>query len=162
VQTRAGAGFRLLRVAGAEPYIVHLAVSPTLTTFTEDEFARIEAAFFSGEPPRQAATRLRILSENPRFNCRQFCDRYYYTWALALELSGETRPAIDQYIDLWWNHSTSPFTQMARLKLQTRTTAPTMRPTNTPFPGQPTLPVQPTAPYPLNTPVFWPTPTPYP
>jgi hypothetical protein len=158
VQINPGEGFRLMRVANSGmPYIERTAVTVSLTMFTEDTFAEIDYDLFSGVDPAQIVSRLTTLTEASRFNCRQFCDRFYYTLGLAYELSGEGRKAIDQYIDLWWNYSASPYTHMARTKLVTLSRITPGVPTTTPT--TPTSPSGPTA-YPINTPL--PTNTPFP
>jgi hypothetical protein len=165
VQIRPGVGFTLERVSGSlEPYLVHKTAAVVLTRYTEDIYAEIDQDFFVGANPEVVRSRMLELTEASRFNCRQFCDRFYYTLALTYELTGDVRAAIDQYIDLWWNYSASPYTHMARLKLDTLRTP-------TPPPAQGTTPTQPARtptpmPYPgpgvTSTPFRTPTPLPYP
>jgi hypothetical protein len=61
------------------------------------------------------------------------CDSYYYLLGLAAELAGDDLSAADAYQQLWLNYSKSPYTQMARLKLQPAVLAVTVVPSVTPL-----------------------------
>jgi hypothetical protein len=81
---------------------------------------------------------LEDLQASNRFNCLNFriCDRFYYLLGLAYELNGRESDAINTYVKLWWEYRDSPFTTMARLKLEpiSRVTpVPTSTPTETPI-----------------------------
>lgn len=170
VQIRAREGFILERVpVTLEPYISRVSVEFMPTTFTRDALEEASLALFSGNVTG-ALDRLEATLKSPRFNCSNYriCDRFYYTLGLAYELTGEERAAIDTYIDLWWNYSASPYTLMARHKLDqiqvntptpTTTITATLTPTRDPnATGTPT-PTMTLTPDPNATPTATATPT---
>jgi hypothetical protein len=119
-------------------------------------------ALFAGEDPEVVQDMLFLLQIHPGLTCERnwTCDPYYYYLGLAYELGGDDRLAVETYLYLWWNYSKSPFTIMARVKLQ---------PTITPVPPTPTAIVTPgtmtPTPPPGTTPTLTPTgpsPTPTP
>jgi hypothetical protein len=138
VQTQMQQGFVLARVpASQEPYLFHLTVEFTPTTFTKDALENAVLSLFAGVNPGQVARDLEEVKSSGRFNCLNYriCDRFYYTLGLAYELSGETQNAKDTYIDLWWNERASQYANMARLKLEQlpfKTSTPTRTPTGDP------------------------------
>lgn len=99
----------------------------------------------SGGSPAQALRSLKALQDSPGLLCTGdwSCDRYYYMVGLAAELAGDKTTAIDSYLWIWRNHSRSPYTTLARLKLSGAALAPTATatslisgtPTTTPTPG---------------------------
>jgi hypothetical protein len=171
VQTRMRAGFILLRVPDTqEPYLVHVPVEFFPTTYTLDALNTATTALFAGADPASVRRDLEAVRESDRFNCLNYriCARFRYTLALAYELSGDQKIAIDEYIDLWWNERASQYTTMARLKLeQLPYNSPTPTRTLTPDPNAtPTQTLTPTVTdtpdpnaTPTNTPTITPTPT---
>ncbi|MEA3439557.1 MAG: hypothetical protein U9R58_04675 [Chloroflexota bacterium] len=127
-------------------------------------------ALFAGVEPKLIIKMLLDLQIYPGLRCEATwtCDPYYYYLGLAYELAGEERNAINTYLYLWWNYSRSPFTTMARLKLQgTITPTPTIIPTPatltpTPTPGEPAATSTPAGPYPSPSPQVTSPPYPYP
>ena len=123
---------------------------------------------FAGEDPEIVIDMLLHLEKNPGLTCERnwTCDPYYYYLGLAYELAGHDRLAIETYLFLWWNYSKSPFTIMARLKLEATTTQTPPAPTaivtpatSTPTPPAGTTPTATTSgpspspsPYPIYTP----------
>jgi hypothetical protein len=164
VQLQLGEGFKLEHVPGSnEPFLTHHTVEFVPTTYTRDALEVAIEDLFSGQDPAGVARNLENLQESDRFNCLNFriCDRFYYTLGLAYELNGREREAIDTYIQLWWENRDSPFTVMARLKLEQLvriTPVPTQRtgtpggyppPVSTPTTGYPPPEPTPTTGYPL-------------
>jgi len=139
-QIEAQKGFQLKRIPpDGEPYIVPAAVVEPITTYTRDTLQEDQEALLSGVDPALVRDSLLDVLNSGRFNClnHRICDRFYYTLGLAYELAGDTREAIDTYIQLWWENSQSPYTKIARMKigLITPTPSPTRTPTATRSPG---------------------------
>jgi hypothetical protein len=164
VQLQLGEGFKLEHLPEiGTPFISYHTVEFVPTTFTRDTLEGAIEDLFSGQDPAGVLTTLENLEQSERFNCLNFsiCDRFYYMLGLAYELNGREREAIDTYVKLWWENRESPFTTMARLKLEqiTRTTpVPTPR-TSTPG-AYPSPETTPTGAYP--PPEASPSPSPYP
>jgi hypothetical protein len=152
VQFARGQGFILHRLADGTPYIEYVETSALFNTDTLKALDSIQERLFNGESPATLAWELQTLKTTPTFNCRSQCDRYLHTLALTLELSDQPGAAINTYIQLWWEHLRSPFTIMARTKMNqlrlTRTDTPTPTQTLTPSPT-PTITQTPTI---TNTP----------
>jgi len=91
------------------------------------------ARLLAGAEPEEIQKELIDLQKTPGLLCRATwsCDPYYYMLGLASELAGDSSKAISAYLTLWWDYSKSPYTSMARLKLQ-QIAAPTRTPTTTP------------------------------
>ena len=118
------------------PWIDSQAVTPLLTTYTLDQLILAEQELFNGVHPSIVRQRLQWVLDSGRFNCLndRICDRFYYLLALTYEMTGNKTEAVDTYIKLWWENSTSPLTTIARLKLLFNpppTETPTFTPTNT-------------------------------
>lgn len=100
---------------------------------------KLEERLLSGEDPGLVYRDLLNLQETPGLLCAPFwtCDRYYYLLGLAAELSGRRDAAVEAYLELWRNYSRSPFTTMARFKLEGSGIIPSATPTSTlsPTPG---------------------------
>jgi hypothetical protein len=168
VQMLLGQGFKLERLPDTgQPFLTHHSVEFRPTTYTLDTLDGAILALFSGEDPATVLQTLEDLQGSQRFNCLNFriCDKFYYMLGLAYELNGRGSDAIDTYIKLWWEYRDSPFTTMARLKLEPLpqvTPVPTGIPTETPssYP----IPIwTPSGPYPDPLPTattFSPYPTP--
>lgn len=91
----------------------------------------------SGDPiasPVEVRDELLALQQSPGLLCRGTwtCDPYYYLLGLANELAGDERSAVNAYVLLWWEYSRSPYTTMARLKLEGEAVLPSPLPTLTP------------------------------
>jgi hypothetical protein len=147
------------------------------TTYTRNILEKAVQEIFSGEDPNQSLDSLISVQKSDHFNCLTYkiCDRFYYMLGLANELSGHEKEAIDAYIRLWWENKNSPYTIMARLKLELRpfvtptvygtftiTPTPTRTPTGTTTPTiTPTRTTTPTiTPTKTTTPEETSTPTP--
>jgi hypothetical protein len=77
------------------------------------------------------------LADDPGLLCKPTwsCDEYYYLLGLASELAGDEVSAVQAYQRLWLDYSKSPYTTMARLKLQiTDTPFTPVTPSTTPSP----------------------------
>lgn len=151
------------------PYIVY----PKLPQLYPDRFKEalnpVINDLLSGGNPKEIKQRLLEIQDFPGLLCKAFwsCDRYYYMLALASELAGDNRQAVETYVQLWWDYSKSPYTTLTRLRLKGPAVVPSTTPTITTTPlftGTP-----PTATFtpdlsasPTLTPTETLTPTPYP
>ncbi len=158
-------GFIFKRIPGSgEAYIQWVDVEYARPTVILDGYTAAVNSLFDGAPPMTVRGKLLELFNSPRFkgDCIAFniCDQFHYALALANDLVGEGGSAIDEYLWVWRNYGSSPFTTMARLKLDyfplpTYTRTPV--PTNTPAPTRtPTLSPTQTL---TRTPTSSPTPT---
>ncbi len=82
---------------------------------------------FAGDPPAQVLRGLQALQDTPGLLCigDWSCDRYFYMVGLAAEMSGDKAVAVEHYLWIWRNHSRSPYTTLARLKLSGAVLLPT-------------------------------------
>jgi hypothetical protein len=171
VQLERGRGFILERdPLTGESAIRFLDVEYSRPTFIRDELNSATQALFFGVDPAWGLSELHEIRSSPRFagDCVAFgiCARFYYTLGLADELTGNQLSAIDWYLTTWREYPLSPFTLMARLKLELIPATPTSTPTitltptitNTPDPLR--TATQTTLPY--NPPLYTPTPGVYP
>ena len=156
-----------------DAYLQPVQVDPALTTFTLDNLNAAQQSLFNGVAASAVRDRLRGVLRSGRFNCQthQICDRFYYVLGLSYELNGETGNAIESYLKLWWENKNSPFTIMARLKIQVSPTAtidprvtPSATPssTATPKPNTTTTATATVQPYPIGTQTLTPTSQSYP
>lgn len=141
VQLERGKGFILdFSPAGDQAYLTHVQVTLALPTVIPDGINEIKLAFFSGEPVGQIIERLLELQASPRFlgDCKAFgvCDQFYYLLGLAYEMSGESGSALNAYLYLWRDSANSPYTYLARRKLELRPLPPTPTRTITPTPTE--------------------------
>ena len=147
-------GFILQHVGGSRvPYLDFVDVEFIPNTYTKNTLEQAVKSLFVGEDPGKALNILVTLQKSDYFNCKNYaiCDRFYYMLGLANELSGQEKAAIDAYVQLWWDYKNSPYTIMARLKLEPRTNRT----------ATPTLTLTPTVTATLSpTPTSTPTPTP--
>jgi len=126
-----------------EPFITFAEeLEAAANPYTKDETMKAVDELLLGKAPEDVRDELLAVLESGRFNCKahKICDLFYYTLGLAYELSGNEREAVDTYIQLWWENSSSPFTSMARLKLhfiQTPTRTPTATTQSTTDDGTP-------------------------
>ena len=121
---------------------------------TEDKLNEIEAALLNGADPADMRQELLDLKGSSFFTCNFIiCPKFLYLLGLANELSGNQREAVNQYLELWRGFPSSPFTTMARFKLEGEalpsTATPTPTPTNT---RTPTVTPTPTGTLPTATP----------
>jgi hypothetical protein len=128
-----------------EPYLLDVPLRKEYPSRFFVPLGDLERRLLSGESPEQIQEELLDLQEFPGLLCEPTwtCDSYYYLLGLASELAGDTDEALDNYLALWLNYSKSPFTTMARLKLEGTQPIPTatLSPTPTlPVTPSPTLP----------------------
>ncbi len=159
-------GFILQHVGGnLTPYLDFVDVEFIPNTYTKNTLERAVQSLFAGEDPAKALNILVMLQKSDYFNCKNYgiCDRFYYMLGLANELSGQEKPAIDAYVQLWWDYGNSPYTIMARLKLEPRTNnTATPGPTLTPAPTLTPIPTGVGTPEITATPTITSTPSPTP
>jgi hypothetical protein len=77
-------------------------------------------ALFHGSSAEVIQQNLLDLADTPGLLCKTSwsCDEYYYLLGLASELARDDISAVKAFQRLWLDYSKSPFTTMARLKLQ--------------------------------------------
>ncbi len=133
-----------------EPFLLW----PLLPQFYPDHFKDalddIVDRLFDGENPATIRRELMDLEHNPGLLCTPTwtCDLYLYILGLVDELLGVKINAIETYLRLWWDYSISPYTTMARLKLEgvgippTPTITPTRTATTSPYPTSTALGTQ--------------------
>jgi hypothetical protein len=144
-----------------EPVVVMVEVEVIFASDrTEAELDELEATLLSGGDPAFVRTELIVLGNSPHFTCSfLLCPRYYYLLGLASELVNDEFSAVAAYLELWRQFPDSPFTTMARFKLDTIFT-PTPTPTVTTTPSPTALGTQTTpAPSATNTPAGSPAPS---
>ena len=165
VQLELGRGFILVRDPQTREAAIHFVdVEYSRPTFIRDRLDNATKALFSGIDPAYVLGELLSIHSSPRFagDCIAYgiCARFYYTLGLAYQLTGNQLSAIDWYLTTWREYPQSPYTLMARLKLELIPATPTWTPTitriptitNTPDPNRTSTPT--TMPYggPLYTP----------
>jgi hypothetical protein len=147
------------RVPGSqEPYIEYVPLREEWPNRFEEGFKKAEDTLFASGDPKKVREELVSLQKWPGLLCKTSwtCDRYYYMLGLASELAGYERNAVDAYLTLWREYSKSPFTTMARLKLEGIGIPVPAVPTHTSTATGTFIPI-PTTPTPTGT---TPTPTP--
>jgi hypothetical protein len=133
-----------------EAYIEWVDVEYARPTVILDGYTQALNALMDGADPKQIQATLLQLLNSPRFigDCIAFniCDQFHYTLGFVYDLNGEVGNAIDQYLWVWRNYGKSPYTQLARLKLDyfplptyTMTPVPTKTPTRTRTPSSATI-----------------------
>lgn len=104
----------------------------------KDGLTAARQALFAGEDLKKVLKMLQDLEQSPGLLCQanHTCDEYFYLLGLTNELLGNERPAVEAYLRLWRDYSLSPFTTLARLKLEGTIVPPTAIATSTltPFP----------------------------
>jgi len=124
--------FRMLRKPGSlEPYLIKV---PLRKEYPNRLFEGVQAAkedLFNGQDPGKVADELQALEKYPGLLCKPTltCDEYYYMLGLASELSGDESEAVKAYFKLWRDYVRSPYSTMARLKLEGAALGPTGTPT---------------------------------
>ncbi len=162
--------FQMRRLPGnLLPYIIYPKLPQLYPDRFKDALNPVLNDLLSGGDPKEIKQRLLEIQDFPGLLCKAFwsCDRYYYMLALASELAGDNRGAVETYVQLWWDYSRSPYTVLTRLRLKGPAVVPSATPTITTTPlftGTP-----PTATFtpdlsasPTLTPTETLTPTPYP
>ncbi len=117
-----------------QPYLLEVPLRQEYPSRFFVPLAELETRLLSGESPEQIQDELLELQDYPGLLCEPTwtCDSYYYLVGLSSELAGDTENAVDYYLNLWLNYSKSPFTTLARLKLEG--TGPLFTPTLSPTP----------------------------
>lgn len=157
----------VLQLQDAPPGVLIKFVKPARVfsvDLTENKLNEIEASLLSGADPADMRQELLDLRGSNFFTCNfLICPKFLYLLGLANELVGDPRDAVNEYLELWRRFPRSPFTTMARFKLEGETlpstATPTPTPTNTPTPS--TTPT-PTGTLPTATPTETSTPSPVP
>jgi hypothetical protein len=119
-----------------EPYLRYYERRYVWANRYEEGLQAARQALFSGEEPAVVRDRLLDLQQNPGLLCAATwtCEPYYYLLGLSSELTGDRRKAIDSYLQIWWDDSRSPYTTLARLKLEGEAVIPSATPTPGPSP----------------------------
>ena len=117
-----------------EPFITFIEPKTTFSAdLTEKEIIILENALLLGADPALIRDNLIELAKVSFFTCNYVnCPHYLYILGLANELSGYERDAVDAYLEVWRNYSSSPYTTMARMKLEGEAVPPTQTPSSTP------------------------------
>ncbi len=142
-----------------QPYLVQVPLRKEYPNKFFLPLAALERGLFLGHDPKGIKQDLQNLQDYPGLLCAPTwtCDSYYYLLGLAAELSGDEKAAVAAYHKLWQDYSRSPFTVMARLKLEGSGFSHTATPTPSATPGAPTITGTPTI-GPSLTPTFTGTP----
>jgi hypothetical protein len=125
--------FQVMRTEQSrQPYVQFFDLPKEYPNRYQNALESAKTNLFSGIDPVTVYTQLTAIEKSPGLLCQAswVCDEYYYLLGLASELAGDKPTTISSYLRLWWDYSKSPFTTMARLKLQQFTT-PTPTPTRT-------------------------------
>jgi hypothetical protein len=109
------------------PYLVDVTLREVYPNRFEEGLKAAEAALFSGASPEQVHGDLLSLAIYPGLLCKGdwSCDEYYYMLGLSSQLAGDETGAVEAYHKLWSDYLHSPYTSMARLKLDGGVTQPT-------------------------------------
>jgi hypothetical protein len=122
VQLEPHKGFIFTRLMDTlEAYIEWVDVEYARPTIILDGYNQALNDLMDGADPKVIQDTLLELLNSPRFkgDCIAFniCDQFHYTLGLVYNLNGEEGNAIDQYLWVWRNYNQSPYTTLARLKL---------------------------------------------
>ena len=103
-----------------EPYLVEIPLRKEYPSRFFVPLERYKNALLNGSSPEVIQQNLLDLADDPGLLCKPTwsCDEYYYLLGLAGELARDDLSAVQAYQRLWLDYSKSPFTTMARLKLQ--------------------------------------------
>ncbi len=118
-----------------EPYLVDIPLRKEYPSRFFVPLERYKNALLNGASPEVIQQNLLDLADDPGLLCKPTwsCDEYYYLLGLAGELAKDDPSAIQAYQRLWLDYSKSPYTTMARLKLQlVATPLPSVTPSVTP------------------------------
>ncbi len=86
-----------------------------------DALARARQALFTGADPIEVRGNLLEIQDMSVFKKNNYADSHaqlLYLLALTYELTGDERPAVNAYLELWRIYPDSPYTVMARMKLE--------------------------------------------
>lgn len=125
-----------------EPYIQSVPLRREYPNRFLEPLEQARQRLLAGSPAQAMYIFLRNLQDFPGLLCQASwsCDAYYYLLGLSAELAGRPDDAVQAYHRLWSDYSRSPYTWMARQKLQGEVyLSPT--PTST---ATPTIPLTPT------------------
>jgi hypothetical protein len=90
-------------------------------TIILDGYTQAVNDLMAGVDPKLIQDHLLMLLNSPRFkgDCIAFdiCDQFHYTLGFVYNLNAEDGDAIDQYLWVWRSYPNSPYTTLARLKL---------------------------------------------
>ncbi len=104
-----------------EAYIQWVDVEYARPTVIRDEYYLALSALMEGADPAAIRDTLLELLNSPRFigDCIAFniCAQFHYTLGLVYNLTHDDTNAIDQYLWVWRNYDQSPYSLLARLKL---------------------------------------------
>jgi hypothetical protein len=120
-----------------EPYLVEIPLRKEYPSRFFVPLERYKNALLNGASPEVIQQNLVDLADDPGLLCKPTwsCDEYYYLLGLASELARDDPSAVQAYQRLWLDYSKSPYTTMARLKLQlVATPLPAVTPSVTPSP----------------------------
>ena len=121
-----------------QPFIRRVSPKLEFPNRFKDGLSAARLALFGGEDLQKVLKMLQDLEQSPGLLCQSTftCDEYFYLLGLVNELLGNERPAVEAFLRLWRDYSLSPFTTLARLKLEGTIIPPTQIATNTltPFP----------------------------
>lgn len=132
-----------------EAYTEWVDVEYARPTIILDGYTQSLNALMDGADPKLIQKTLVQLLNSPRFkgDCIAFniCDQFHYTLGFVFDLNDEDDNAIDEYLWVWRNYPLSPYTKLARLKLDyfplptyTRSPVPSITPIRTATPSSAT------------------------
>jgi hypothetical protein len=103
-----------------EPYLVGIPLRKEYPSRFFVPIERYKNALLTDASPEVIQQNLQNLADDPGLLCKPTwsCDEYYYLLGLASGLARDDISAVQAYQRLWLDYSKSPFTTMARLKLQ--------------------------------------------
>jgi hypothetical protein len=116
------------------PYLSNYTSEIQFTSvLVQNRIQSLEEELLTGANPTRIRDELLALRESSIFGCTYAtCPDSIYPLALAHELAGDERQAVDLYLELWRVYPRSPYTILARLKLGGEALLPTPTPTLTP------------------------------
>ncbi len=111
--------FIRLRTTG-EPFVSLIEQEAgTPTDFSLQSIRQAKDDLFSGAEPTIVRQVLLAVQKSSDFNCKDIdCAEFTYILGLTYELAGNEMEAVDTYLQLWREYPDSPFTIMARAKLE--------------------------------------------
>ena len=94
-------------------------------TFWQQSVDQATNMIFTGSDPAIVRETLLGLKNSKNYDCKTYrCDQLYYFLGLANELVDDQQSAVDAYLQLWIEYPESPYTIMARSKLERITVTP--------------------------------------
>lgn len=94
-------------------------ISDTSVNVAAQTIAQAQKDLFAGADPALIITILRKAQQDKDFDCKQLdCAHFQYLLGLAYELAQDEGGAIESYLKLWRDYPESPYTIMARSKLE--------------------------------------------